>query len=132
MTVPNTRGKASRGSPAAASSGTLKDELVAHLRQDREELLREWLEPSRPTAACGWAPRQQEQESESARVYDACVDCLDTLELPGCGGVRGTNGAAGGAGNDYLRAHAWRDAGVARRVLAQPLAALPRGARSAR
>jgi rsbT co-antagonist protein RsbR len=61
----------------------LKDELVAHLRQDREKLLREWLHTITADGSLWMGATIAEQESQSARVYDACVDCLDTLSYKG-------------------------------------------------
>jgi rsbT co-antagonist protein RsbR len=65
------------------SPETLKDELVAHLRQDREKLLREWLHAVTADGGLWMGATIAEQESQSARVYDVCVDCLDTLSYQG-------------------------------------------------
>jgi len=65
------------------SPETLKDELVAHLRQDRETLLREWLHAVTADGGLWMGATIAEQESQSARVYDACVDCLNTLSYQG-------------------------------------------------
>lgn len=80
------KGKArvgSNGNSTATSPEALKDELVAHLRQDREKLLREWLHAVTADGGLWMGTTTAEQESESARVYDACVDCLDTLSYQG-------------------------------------------------
>ena len=84
--TPAPKGKArarSNGNPTAISTETLKDELVAHLRQDREELLWEWLGTVTADGGLWMGATTAEQEAESARVYDACVDCLDTLDYRG-------------------------------------------------
>ncbi len=87
--TPVPKGKArarSNGNSTATSPGTLKDELVAHLRQDREELLREWLGTVTADGGLWMGTTRAEQEAESARVYDACVTCLDTLDYRGAEG----------------------------------------------
>ena len=84
--TPAPKGKArarSNGNSTAISTETLKDELVAHLRQDREELLWEWLGTVTADGGLWMGATTAEQEAESARVYDACVDCLDTLDYRG-------------------------------------------------
>lgn len=80
------KGKAragSNGNSTVTSPETLKDELVAHLRQDRGELLREWLGTVTADGGLWMGTTTAEQETESARVYDACVTCLDTLDYRG-------------------------------------------------
>ena len=80
------KGKAragSNGNSTVTSPETLKDELVAHLRQDREELLREWLGTVTADGGLWMGATTAEQEAESARVYDTCVTCLDTLDYRG-------------------------------------------------
>ena len=72
-------GAGSSGNSAAASSEMLKDEMVAYLRHDREELLREWLQSVAADGGLWMGATAAEQESESATVYDACIECLDTL-----------------------------------------------------
>jgi rsbT co-antagonist protein RsbR len=71
------------GDSTATSPETLKDEMVAHLRQDREKLLREWRQAVTADGGLWIGTTAAEQESESARVYDACVDCLDRLSYQG-------------------------------------------------
>lgn len=81
--TPAPKGKAgtrSNGNSTAASPETLKDEMIAHLRQDREELLREWLSTVTADGGLWMGATTAERETESARVYDACVACLDTLD----------------------------------------------------
>ena len=73
----------SSGNSTAASSETPKDELVAHLRQNREKLLREWLYAVTADDGLWMGDTTAEQKAESARVYDACVACLDTLAYRG-------------------------------------------------
>jgi rsbT co-antagonist protein RsbR len=79
-TTAKAKGSVSRnGSSAAASPGALKEELVAYLRQGREELRGEWV---RAMTASGdlWLDSltAREQELESVKVYDTCVDSLDS------------------------------------------------------
>jgi len=68
----------SNGDSKATSSETLKDEIVAYLRQEREKLRREW---TRDVGNDGqWlGATPTEQESRSATICDAWIDCLDTL-----------------------------------------------------
>ena len=73
----------SNGNPTAASPETLKDELVTHLRQNREKLLREWLAAVTADGGLWMGDTTAEQKAESAKVYDACVACLDTLDYRG-------------------------------------------------
>ena len=73
----------SSGNSTAASSETPKDELVTHLRQYREKLLREWLYAVTADGGLWMGDTTAEQKAESARVYDACVACLDTLDYRG-------------------------------------------------
>jgi rsbT co-antagonist protein RsbR len=68
----------SEGSTKATSAGTLKDELVARLRRDRAELLREWVEAMAADDGLWIGATTPEQELDSVTIYDACVDCLDT------------------------------------------------------
>jgi rsbT co-antagonist protein RsbR len=84
-TTAKARGSTGRnGSSTAASPGTLKEELVAYLRRDREELRGEWV---RAMAASGdlWLDSltAREQELESVKIYNTCVDCLDSGSYPG-------------------------------------------------
>ena len=77
------KGKARAGSDGdstATSPETLKDELVAHLRQDRKKLLREWLHAVTADGSLWMGATAGQQEMESSRVYDACVACVDTLD----------------------------------------------------
>ncbi len=83
--------------------------MVAHLRQDHEELLLEWLESVTAEGGLWMGATTAEQESESARVYDACVACLDTLDYRDAEKFAEQMATAGGAGNRYLRGHAWWD-----------------------
>ena len=78
--APKGKARARSNGNSAATSETLKDELVAHLRRDREVLLREWLETVTAGGGLWMGATTAEQQAESARVYDACVDCLDTLD----------------------------------------------------
>jgi rsbT co-antagonist protein RsbR len=71
----------SSGNSAAASSEMLKDEMVAYLRHDREKLFLEWLQSVGADGGLWMGATTAEQESESARVYDACVECLDTMSF---------------------------------------------------
>ena len=84
--TPTARGKVrtrSISNSTAISSETLKDDLVAHLRQNREKFLREWLAAVTSDGGKWMGDTTAEQEAESARVYDACVACLDTLDYRG-------------------------------------------------
>ena len=79
-TTAKAKGSVSRnGSSTAASPGTLKDELVAYLRQDREKLRGEWVQAM--TASDNlWLDSltPAEQELEPVKIYDTCLDCLDS------------------------------------------------------
>jgi len=72
-----------KGNSTATSAEILKDEAVAHLRQDREELLLEWLQSDRVDGVLWMGATTAEQEAESARIYDTCIECLDTLSYEG-------------------------------------------------
>ena len=57
----------------------MKDELVAYLRQEREELRGEWVQAM--TASDNvWlnSLTPAERELEPVKIYDACLDCLDS------------------------------------------------------
>jgi rsbT co-antagonist protein RsbR len=72
-------GASSNGnSTATTSSETLKDDLVARLREDRGELLREWVLAMAADDGLWTGATTPEQELDSEAIYDACVDCLDT------------------------------------------------------
>jgi rsbT co-antagonist protein RsbR len=84
--TPTARGKVrtrSISNSTAISSETLKDDLVTHLRQNREKLHREWLAAVTADGGLWMGDTTAEQEAESARVYDACVACLDTSDYRG-------------------------------------------------
>lgn len=66
------------GNSTAASSETLKDDLVARLREHRGELLREWVRAMAADDGLWTGAPTPEQELETETIYDACVDCLDT------------------------------------------------------
>jgi rsbT co-antagonist protein RsbR len=66
------------GNSTATSSEALKDDLVARLREDRGELLREWVRAMAADDGLWTGATTPEQELESETIYDACVDCLDT------------------------------------------------------
>ena len=66
------------GNSTATSSETLKDDLVARLREDRGELLREWVRAMAADDGLWTGATTPEQELDSGKIYDACVDCLDT------------------------------------------------------
>jgi rsbT co-antagonist protein RsbR len=79
-TTAKAKGSISRsGGSTAVSPGTLKDELVAYLRQDREKLRGEWVQAMTASGNL-WldSPTAPEQELESVKIYDTCVDCLDS------------------------------------------------------
>ncbi len=79
-TTAKAKGSVSRnGSSTATSPGTLKDELVAYLRQDREKLRGEWVQAMTATDNL-WLDSltPAEQELEPVKIYDACLDCLDS------------------------------------------------------
>lgn len=77
--TPTTKAKANpNGAATASSSGTVKDELVAQLRLDRTELLREWVQAMAADDSLWMGETAPEQELESETIYDACVECLDT------------------------------------------------------
>jgi rsbT co-antagonist protein RsbR len=79
--TPTAKGKARvspNGNSTATSSETLKDDLVARLREDRGELLREWVLAMAADDGLWTGATTPEQELDSETIYDACVDCLDT------------------------------------------------------
>jgi rsbT co-antagonist protein RsbR len=79
--TPTAKGKARvspNGNSTATSSETLKDDLVARLREDRGELLREWVRAMAADDGLWTGATTPEQELDSEAIYDACVDCLDT------------------------------------------------------
>jgi rsbT co-antagonist protein RsbR len=61
-----------------ASTGTVKDELVAQLRLDRPELLQEWVHAVAADNSLWMGGTTPEQELDSETIYDACVECLDS------------------------------------------------------
>jgi rsbT co-antagonist protein RsbR len=66
------------GNSTATSPETLKDDLVARLREDRGDLLREWVRAMAADDGLWTGATTPEQELDSGTIYDACVDCLDT------------------------------------------------------
>lgn len=70
-------GRAREGGLSPELVREMTDELVAHLREEREALRREWV---RMMAAKGLLEglSAEETETESAAIYDTCVGCLDT------------------------------------------------------
>ncbi len=68
----------SNGGTKATSSETLKDEMVAYLRQDREKLRREWAQAVVADGGQWLGATPAEQESQSATICDTWVDSLDT------------------------------------------------------
>ncbi len=79
-TTAKTEGSASRnGGSTAVSPGTLKDELVAYLRQDREKLRGEWVQAMTASDHV-WLDSltPAEQKLEPVKIYDACLDCLES------------------------------------------------------
>ena len=63
----------------AVSPGTLKDDLVTYLRQDREKLRAEWVQAMTVSDNL-WLDSltPAEQELEAVEIYNACLDCLDS------------------------------------------------------
>jgi rsbT co-antagonist protein RsbR len=58
----------------------LRGELVAHLRESREPLRAKWLEMMTAKGLLeGLSP--EEADTESATIYDTCVDCLESGEF---------------------------------------------------
>jgi rsbT co-antagonist protein RsbR len=68
----------SNGDSTATSPETIQGELVAQLRRDREKLRREWVQAITASDDLWMGTMAADQESESATIYDICVDCLDT------------------------------------------------------
>jgi rsbT co-antagonist protein RsbR len=84
-TTANAKGSLSRnGGSRAVSPGTLKRELVAYLRQDREKLHREWVQAMAVSDNL-WLDSltTAERELEPVKIYDACLDCLDSGSYQG-------------------------------------------------
>ena len=64
------------------SAGALVRELVAHFREKREPLRRQWVEQMTAKGLlAGLTP--QETETESITIYDTCVGCLETGKYDG-------------------------------------------------
>jgi len=59
------------------STEELRLELVAHFRNMREPLRRQWVE-AMTSKGLTEGQTEQETETESMTIYDTCVDCLDT------------------------------------------------------
>lgn len=59
------------------STEELRLELVAHFRNRRQPLRRQWVEAMRSKGLTE-GQTAQETETESMTIYDTCVDCLDT------------------------------------------------------
>jgi rsbT co-antagonist protein RsbR len=59
------------------STEELRLELVAHFRNMREPLRRQWVE-AMTSKGLTEGQTAQETETESMTIYDTCVDCLDT------------------------------------------------------
>lgn len=79
------KAKGSRnGGSTATSPGTLKDDLVTYLRQDREKLRAEWVQAMTVSDNL-WLDSltPAEQELEPVMIYDACLDCLDSGSCQG-------------------------------------------------
>lgn len=57
----------------------MRRELVAHFRDHREPLRMQWVEAMN-FKGLTTGLTQEETESESATIYDTCVDCLDSGE----------------------------------------------------
>lgn len=75
-------GVGSNGDSRRTGSTIQKDEMVAYLRQERENLRGEWAHAvGNDGQWLGTTPA--EQESRSARICDTWVDCLDTLTYRG-------------------------------------------------
>jgi rsbT co-antagonist protein RsbR len=74
----NTGVKAPGQSPLdPESTEELRLELVAHFRNMREPLRRQWVE-AMTSKGLTEGQTKQETETESMTIYDTCVDCLDT------------------------------------------------------
>ncbi|MBZ5515560.1 MAG: STAS domain-containing protein [Acidobacteriia bacterium] len=68
--------------PAAAATDDLMRELVAHFREQRDTLRREWVEQMKAKGLlAGLTPA--ETETESVTIYDTCVGCLETGKYDG-------------------------------------------------
>ena len=63
------------------STEELRLELVAHFRNMREPLRRQWVE-AMTSKGLTEGQTEQETETESMTIYDTCVDCLDTGGTP--------------------------------------------------
>ncbi len=69
-------GHETHGEPAGVVDPTLH-ELVAHLQEKRDALRRQWVEQMTAKGLLsGLSP--DEIETQSAAIYDACVDCIAT------------------------------------------------------
>ena len=70
------------GQPKDGGTESLVRELVAHFREKREPLRRQWVEQMTGKGfLAGLTP--QETERESATIYDTCVGCLETGQYDG-------------------------------------------------
>jgi rsbT co-antagonist protein RsbR len=59
------------------SGGALRAELVAHFRENREQLRLKWVQEMTAKALLAGLTKE-ETESESAIIYDTCVGCMET------------------------------------------------------
>ena len=70
------------GQPKDGGTESLVRELVAHFREKREPLRRQWVEQMTGKGfLAGLTP--EETERESATIYDTCVGCLETGQYDG-------------------------------------------------
>jgi rsbT co-antagonist protein RsbR len=67
------------GQPRDKSIESLVRELVAHFREKREPLRRQWVQQMTGKGLLAGLT-QQETETESITIYDTCVGCLETGE----------------------------------------------------
>jgi rsbT co-antagonist protein RsbR len=65
-----------RGGSSPPVNDKLRKELVAHFRRERSRLRRQWVE-SMTTKGLLEGLTAKETETESAAIYDTCVNCLD-------------------------------------------------------
>jgi len=67
---------------ATGSADGVRNDLVAHFRQNREPLRQQWL---RQMTAKGFLSglSSEETQSESATIYDTCIECLASGQYEG-------------------------------------------------
>jgi rsbT co-antagonist protein RsbR len=72
-------GKQEKRKKGKSDAKGLRQELVNHLRGERDSLRREWVYQMTAKKLLE-GMTSQETEAESATIYDTCINCLETLQ----------------------------------------------------